>query len=73
LLETGESPAEVDNPSAAQLRALQMILSRDRDWIEVGGDWMFGRSKEPPEESKLVSRAPRDPLAIPISTALTIG
>jgi phenylpropionate dioxygenase-like ring-hydroxylating dioxygenase large terminal subunit len=73
LLETGESPAEVDNPSVVQLRALQMILSRDRDWIEVGGDWMFGRSKEPPEEAKLVSRAPRDPLAIPISTALTIG
>jgi phenylpropionate dioxygenase-like ring-hydroxylating dioxygenase large terminal subunit len=73
LLEKGESPAEIDNPAVVQLRALQMILSRDKDWIEVGGDWMFGRSKEPPAEACLVSRTPRDPIAQPIPTALTIG
>ena len=47
LQETGESPLEIDNPEMVKLRALQMILSRDKDWIDVGGDWMFGISKEP--------------------------
>ena len=73
LLENGEAPSEIDNPSAAQLRALQMILSRDKDWIDIGGDWMFGRSKEPPAEAQLVSRTPRDSNTRPIPTALTIS
>src|SRR5262249_35642183 len=59
LLETGQSPPEVDQPQFAKLRALQMILPRTKDWIDVGGPWMFGESAEPPAESQIVSRAPR--------------
>jgi hypothetical protein len=72
LLETGQSPPEIDNPQMVQLRALQMILSRDKDWIEVGGSWMFGISKEPPPESQLVERAPEGS-AEPLASALLIG
>jgi nitrite reductase/ring-hydroxylating ferredoxin subunit len=62
LLE-GESPAEVDDPQYAQLRALQMILPKDRDWMEVGGDWIFGRASEPPVESQFVNRPAEPPVA----------
>jgi nitrite reductase/ring-hydroxylating ferredoxin subunit len=73
-LEQGAVPAEIDNPGLCQLRALQMILSRDQDWVEVGGDWMFGRSKEPPAESRTVTAPPqRTVTEVPIATAITIG
>ena len=73
LQETGESPLEIDNPEMVKLRALQMILSRDKDWIDVGGDWMFGISKEPPRESILVGQPARSLDAPLIPTALTVG
>lgn len=73
LQQTGQSPREVDDPEMVKLRALQMILSRDKDWIDVGGDWMFGRSKEPPRESILVGQPARSVTEPLIPTALTVG
>ena len=73
LEETGESPAEVDDTSLVQLRSLEMILPQGADWLEVGGEWMFGRSKEPPPEAKLVGQPPPRSVMDPLrETALVI-
>ena len=73
LMETGEAPPEIDNPSLARLRPLQMILPRSANWLEVGGDWMFGRAKEPPPEASQVGKPPARSATDPLrETALVI-
>ena len=73
LMETGEAPPEIDNPSLARLRPLQMILPRTANWLEVGGDWMFGKAKEPPPEAAQVGKPPARSASDPLrETALVI-
>jgi len=79
LQETGQSPAEIDRPELVELRSLEMLLPRGADWLEVGGEWMFGRSVEPPMEAGLVGKPPArqvtDPLrdsALVIKTPLPV-
>ena len=80
LRQTGEVPAEIDNTDLVKLRSLEMLLPNGADWLAAGGEWMFGRSKEPPPEAGLVGRPPprsvSDPLresALVIKTPLPIA
>ena len=48
------------------MRPLQMILPHDANWLEAGGEWMFGRAELPPvaatQVGKPPERKPTDPL-----------
>jgi hypothetical protein len=73
LRDTGQSPAEIDNPELVLLRSLEMLLPRGADWLEVGREWMFGRSKQPPPEAGLVRKPPPRQVSDPLrDSALVI-